>query len=112
MLLEGQKWIQMDYGSVLVSALFLNKLTLSFSVSRLEEREAELKKEYNALHSRHTEVGNEGCSLVGSCTQGTFCCFLLYQLFFWPGKNPGQMGRIRFYINPLPPFAQIMRIQG
>uniref|UniRef100_A0A8C2QYN6 RH1 domain-containing protein n=1 Tax=Capra hircus TaxID=9925 RepID=A0A8C2QYN6_CAPHI len=26
------------------------------SVSRLEEREAELKKEYNALHQRHTEV--------------------------------------------------------
>lgn len=25
-------------------------------VSRLEEREAELKKEYNALHQRHTEV--------------------------------------------------------
>ncbi|XP_052544307.1 C-Jun-amino-terminal kinase-interacting protein 4 isoform X5 [Tympanuchus pallidicinctus] len=25
-------------------------------ISRLEEREAELKKEYNALHSRHTEV--------------------------------------------------------
>uniref|UniRef100_A0A8D0H0P7 JNK/Rab-associated protein-1 N-terminal domain-containing protein n=1 Tax=Sphenodon punctatus TaxID=8508 RepID=A0A8D0H0P7_SPHPU len=25
-------------------------------ISRLEEREAELKKEYNALHSRHTEM--------------------------------------------------------
>uniref|UniRef100_A0A7M4E1U6 C-Jun-amino-terminal kinase-interacting protein 4 n=1 Tax=Crocodylus porosus TaxID=8502 RepID=A0A7M4E1U6_CROPO len=25
-------------------------------ISRLEEREAELKKEYNALHSRHTEI--------------------------------------------------------
>ncbi|KAF2984742.1 hypothetical protein EK904_002308 [Melospiza melodia maxima] len=25
-------------------------------ISRLEEREAELKKEYNALHSRHTET--------------------------------------------------------
>lgn len=26
-------------------------------VSRLEERESEMKKEYNALHQRHTEVG-------------------------------------------------------
>lgn len=26
------------------------------SVSRFEEREAELKKEYNTLHQRHTEV--------------------------------------------------------
>lgn len=26
------------------------------SVSRFEEREAELKKEFNALHQRHTEV--------------------------------------------------------
>ncbi|KAK0133087.1 C-Jun-amino-terminal kinase-interacting protein 4 [Merluccius polli] len=25
-------------------------------ISRLEEREAELKKEYNSLHQRHTEV--------------------------------------------------------
>lgn len=29
---------------------------VSYPVSRLEEREAELKKEYNALHQRHTEV--------------------------------------------------------
>ncbi|RLV99197.1 hypothetical protein DV515_00009891 [Chloebia gouldiae] len=29
---------------------------VSVEVSRLEEREAELKKEYNALHSRHTEM--------------------------------------------------------
>uniref|UniRef100_A0AAX7UJW0 C-Jun-amino-terminal kinase-interacting protein 4 n=1 Tax=Astatotilapia calliptera TaxID=8154 RepID=A0AAX7UJW0_ASTCA len=28
-------------------------------ISRLEEREAELKKEYNALHQRHTEVRDE-----------------------------------------------------
>lgn len=28
----------------------------SVSVSRLEERELELKKEYNSLHQRHTEV--------------------------------------------------------
>lgn len=32
-------------------------LCILISVSRLEEREAELKKEYNALHQRHTEVG-------------------------------------------------------
>lgn len=30
---------------------------LCFLVSRLEERESEMKKEYNALHQRHTEVG-------------------------------------------------------
>jgi len=30
-------------------------------VSRLEERESEMKKEYNALHQRHTEVG---CRLI------------------------------------------------
>ncbi|KAL7989494.1 hypothetical protein Chor_012160 [Crotalus horridus] len=29
---------------------------IKLEVSRLEEREAELKKEYNALHSRHTEM--------------------------------------------------------
>lgn len=27
-----------------------------FLVGRLEEREVELKKEYNSLHQRHTEV--------------------------------------------------------
>lgn len=31
------------------------------AVSRLEERESEMKKEYNALHQRHTEVGPRGC---------------------------------------------------
>lgn len=30
---------------------------LLLAVSRLEERESEMKKEYNALHQRHTEVG-------------------------------------------------------
>lgn len=30
---------------------------LCLLVSRLEERESEMKKEYNALHQRHTEVG-------------------------------------------------------
>lgn len=33
---------------------------LCFLVSRLEERESEMKKEYNALHQRHTEVGTSG----------------------------------------------------
>lgn len=33
---------------------------LCFPVSRLEERESEMKKEYNALHQRHTEVGASG----------------------------------------------------
>lgn len=33
---------------------------LCFLVSRLEERESEMKKEYNALHQRHTEVGAGG----------------------------------------------------
>lgn len=70
---------------LLVSTLFLNKLTLSFSVSRLEEREAELKKEYNALHSRHTEVSNEDYSLVVICAQGEICCCLGYQVPSHPG---------------------------
>lgn len=34
-----------------------DKQRLCFPVSRLEERESEMKKEYNALHQRHTEVG-------------------------------------------------------
>lgn len=33
-----------------------NSLFLFNAVSRFEERESELKKEYNALHQRHTEV--------------------------------------------------------
>ena len=32
----------------------------SVSVGRLEERELELKKEYNSLHQRHTEVRGGG----------------------------------------------------
>lgn len=32
----------------------------SVSVGRLEERELELKKEYNSLHQRHTEVRGRG----------------------------------------------------
>lgn len=39
-------------------------LWLCFPVSRLEERESEMKKEYNALHQRHTEVVRMG-SLLG-----------------------------------------------
>uniref|UniRef100_A0A803T255 C-Jun-amino-terminal kinase-interacting protein 4 n=1 Tax=Anolis carolinensis TaxID=28377 RepID=A0A803T255_ANOCA len=35
-------------------------------ISRLEEREAELKKEYNALHSRHTEDEISDVSQAGS----------------------------------------------
>lgn len=35
---------------------FVLSIRILISVSRLEEREAELKKEYNALHQRHTEV--------------------------------------------------------
>lgn len=34
-----------------------NGWNLFLIVSRLEERESEMKKEYNALHQRHTEVG-------------------------------------------------------
>lgn len=33
-----------------------NGWNLFLAVSRLEERESEMKKEYNALHQRHTEV--------------------------------------------------------
>lgn len=44
-------------------------------VSRLEEREAELKKEYNTLHQRHTEVRS-------SATE-TSCWFsVCFELFF------------------------------
>lgn len=46
---------------------------LCFLVSRLEERESEMKKEYNALHQRHTEVGASGYSAgvrVGFNCQG------------------------------------------
>lgn len=38
------------YLSSVFNVMFLH------SVSRFEEREAELKKEYNTLHQRHTEV--------------------------------------------------------
>lgn len=31
------------------------------SVTRLEERESDMKKEYNALHQRHTEVVTAVC---------------------------------------------------
>lgn len=34
----------------------LTLLCLCVSVTRLEERESDMKKEYNALHQRHTEV--------------------------------------------------------
>lgn len=43
------------------------------SVGRLEERELELKKEYNSLHQRHTEVrgrggmGEEREEMLASC---------------------------------------------
>lgn len=43
------------------------------SVGRLEERELELKKEYNSLHQRHTEVrgrggmGKEREEMLASC---------------------------------------------
>lgn len=30
--------------------------SVCLSVTRLEERESDMKKEYNALHQRHTEV--------------------------------------------------------
>ncbi|KAF4801958.1 C-Jun-amino-terminal kinase-interacting protein 4 [Turdus rufiventris] len=46
---EAEDNIQMKGVPNLVKAIRLG-------VSRLEEREAELKKEYNALHSRHTEM--------------------------------------------------------
>lgn len=32
--------------------------SLCLAVTRLEERESDMKKEYNALHQRHTEVGS------------------------------------------------------
>jgi uncharacterized membrane protein YcjF (UPF0283 family) len=37
------------------------------SVTRLEERESDMKKEYNALHQRHTEVGTAVCVCVHEC---------------------------------------------
>lgn len=37
--------------------MLANGWNLFLIVSRLEERESEMKKEYNALHQRHTEVG-------------------------------------------------------
>lgn len=40
------------------TALTWNLFVLS--VGRLEERELELKKEYNSLHQRHTEVRQRG----------------------------------------------------
>lgn len=39
-----------------VVTLQTDSLFLVNAVSRFEERESELKKEYNALHQRHTEV--------------------------------------------------------
>lgn len=39
------------------SGCALDPQWLCLPVSRLEERESEMKKEYNALHQRHTEVG-------------------------------------------------------
>lgn len=38
-----------------------------FLVGRLEERELELKKEYNSLHQRHTEVRRKGWRNVERC---------------------------------------------
>lgn len=38
--------------------MLANGWNLFLIVSRLEERESEMKKEYNALHQRHTEVGH------------------------------------------------------
>ncbi|CAJ0957571.1 unnamed protein product [Ranitomeya imitator] len=41
----------------LLMVTFLNHCADNcISVSRLEERESEMKKEYNALHQRHTET--------------------------------------------------------
>uniref|UniRef100_A0A8C7QW79 RH1 domain-containing protein n=1 Tax=Oncorhynchus mykiss TaxID=8022 RepID=A0A8C7QW79_ONCMY len=37
----------------------------SDQIGRLEEREAELKKEYHALHQRHTEVWGRECFMLG-----------------------------------------------
>lgn len=45
---------------------------LCFPVSRLEERESEMKKEYNALHQRHTEVGASG--QPSGLRAGINCC--------------------------------------
>ena len=62
----------------LIAICVLRKTSFCLAVSRLEEREAELKKEYNALHQRHTEVRNalwEMCLFV--CL---FVCFA-YDLF-------------------------------
>lgn len=46
------------------------ELLYPVSVGRLEERELELKKEYNSLHQRHTEVRERG-------RMGKECCQLL-----------------------------------
>uniref|UniRef100_A0A7N6AEF7 C-Jun-amino-terminal kinase-interacting protein 4 n=1 Tax=Anabas testudineus TaxID=64144 RepID=A0A7N6AEF7_ANATE len=50
-------------------------------ISRLEEREAELKKEYNALHQRHTEVNC--CTLPAFTSCSSFLVYLLFLFFFF-----------------------------
>ena len=44
---------------VVKSLLSLVMMMLSFTVSRLDEKEQEMRKEYNKLHERYTEV--RGC---------------------------------------------------
>uniref|UniRef100_A0A674BRB5 C-Jun-amino-terminal kinase-interacting protein 4 n=1 Tax=Salmo trutta TaxID=8032 RepID=A0A674BRB5_SALTR len=56
----------------------------SDQIGRLEEREAELKKEYNALHQRHTEVWGEVAHLT---------------LLHYP-----TLSHISLWISPHPPF--------
>lgn len=52
-------------------------VSLFHPVSRLEEREAELKKEYNALHQRHTEVCWSGVKICGKIK-----CFMSFKYSF------------------------------
>uniref|UniRef100_A0A8C2CAA7 C-Jun-amino-terminal kinase-interacting protein 4 n=1 Tax=Cyprinus carpio TaxID=7962 RepID=A0A8C2CAA7_CYPCA len=63
-------------------------------IGRLEEREAELKKEYNALHQRHTELLQKNALLISECK--TLCnpCLSVqpYVLCVYRKERPVSMG--------------------
>ena len=62
-------WSYSQHKECNVSTLVIDHLCLillfNFSVSRMEEKESELKKEYNKLHERYTEVNISWCIQVG-----------------------------------------------
>uniref|UniRef100_A0A8B9G8H7 C-Jun-amino-terminal kinase-interacting protein 3 n=1 Tax=Amazona collaria TaxID=241587 RepID=A0A8B9G8H7_9PSIT len=60
--------IQVEHLEFQTRQLELKAKNYADQISRLEERESEMKKEYNALHQRHTEVG---CHLILQCCQVT-----------------------------------------